>query len=160
MSIYCDDENSWDFNDRLSDYPKTGQPLSLGWEPAGAVAVRVEDDETADEAFYRWVAEVAREFENGVVPLEWTVETQSECAPFSRIEWQDGDQDFLTAYTVPVNSLTGERVNWSRVPVDHDSTGFITAVTGWTPGPLQPSVRLDFLQDCATAQAALAQESE
>ncbi|MFB8038992.1 hypothetical protein ACFC5Z_40075 [Streptomyces sp. NPDC056004] len=57
-------------------------------------------------------------------------------------------EDFLTHYTHPVHAVTGERINWLRLPVidlgwntsASDRGGFIQEATGWKPSPLQPTM--------------------
>lgn len=77
-------------------------------------------------------------------------------------EWMRGQDiayeqkhDFLAHYTWPVNSLTGNPLQWSRLPVidkvwRNDNLpephafkgGFIQEATGWKPAPLQPYVNV------------------
>ncbi|MER6602513.1 hypothetical protein [Streptomyces parvus] len=57
-------------------------------------------------------------------------------------------EDFLTHFTHPAHTVTGERVNWLRLPVldsqwnqtKANRGGFIQQVTGWKPSPLQPTM--------------------
>ncbi|WP_392838726.1 hypothetical protein [Streptomyces sp. LN500] len=69
-----------------------------------------------------------------------------------RFIYGDGEdgyyEDFLTHFTHPVHVVTGERLNWLRLPVlDRgwnaavaNRGGFIQEATGWKPSPLQPTV--------------------
>ncbi|MFJ3601116.1 hypothetical protein ACIPRU_32135 [Streptomyces sp. NPDC090126] len=60
----------------------------------------------------------------------------------------DFHEDFLTHFTLPVHSVTGETLNWLRLPVlDREWSqaaasrgGFIQQATGWKPSPLQPTM--------------------
>ncbi|WP_331756476.1 hypothetical protein [Streptomyces microflavus] len=57
-------------------------------------------------------------------------------------------EDFLTHFTHPVHAVTGERINWLRLPVldsgwnttRANQGGFIQELTGWKPSPLQPTM--------------------
>ncbi|MEU9615820.1 MULTISPECIES: hypothetical protein [Streptomyces] len=57
-------------------------------------------------------------------------------------------EHFLTHFTYPVHAVTGEPINWLRLPVldsqwnktAADRGGFIQQVTGWKPSPLQPTM--------------------
>ncbi|MFE9968054.1 hypothetical protein [Streptomyces sp. NPDC005525] len=57
-------------------------------------------------------------------------------------------EDFLTHFTHPVHAVTGEPVNWLRLPVldrgwnrtASDRGGFVQEATGWKPSPLQPTM--------------------
>ncbi|OIP26010.1 MAG: hypothetical protein AUK00_05490 [Dehalococcoidia bacterium CG2_30_46_9] len=61
--------------------------------------------------------------------------------------------DFLTHFTWPIHSVTGERLNWLTLPVVDklwnpkraNKGGFIQEVTGWKPAILQPYVYLPAL---------------
>ncbi|CUM35746.1 hypothetical protein BN2537_457 [Streptomyces venezuelae] len=56
--------------------------------------------------------------------------------------------DFLTHYTHPAYAVTGQRVNWLRLPVvdpgwnatASNKGGFIPQATGWKPSPLQSTM--------------------
>ena len=62
-------------------------------------------------------------------------------------------EDFLSYYSWPVNSKTGERLNWLTLPVidkrwvgkHGEKGGFIQEATGWKPAVLQPFVYLPSL---------------
>ncbi|WP_257139642.1 hypothetical protein [Streptomyces sp. or20] len=57
-------------------------------------------------------------------------------------------EDFLTHFTLPVHSVTGEPLNWLRLPVldrewnptTSNRGGFVQQATGWKPFPLQPTM--------------------
>lgn len=59
-------------------------------------------------------------------------------------------EHFLTHFTHPVHVVTGERLNWLRLPVRDtawnatkaDRGGFIQEVTGWKPSPLQSTMNV------------------
>jgi hypothetical protein len=53
--------------------------------------------------------------------------------------------DFLTHYSFPTHAVSGERLNWLRLPVldrawredREDVGGFVQEASGWKPSPLQ-----------------------
>ncbi len=112
-----------------------------------------------------WVKQVKAEvkaknrFPNNLIPIYWCVtgkETKIEGMPFEFNHFQEGkpEKDFLTFFTWPINSTTGEPLNWLTLPVQDkqwntkrgDKGGFIQEATGWKPGILQPYVYLPMLE--------------
>ncbi len=73
--------------------------------------------------------------------------------PFQHKHGMKHSDDFLSFFTWPVHSVTGERLNWLTLPaVDKlwdprraDKGGFIQQATGWKPAILQPCVFLPSL---------------
>jgi hypothetical protein len=87
----------------------------------------------------------------GMVLISWFIagaDKTIEIAPFQARD--HGMGDFLTAFTWPVHTGTGQPVNWLSLPVadgqwnSHraDKGGFLHQATGWKPAPLQPVVHL------------------
>lgn len=77
------------------------------------------------------------------------------CEPVADESWESDDPDFLDIYTWPRHAGTGERLQWSRLPVIDKvwrtdnlpslytkTGGFIQEATGWKPAPLQPYVNV------------------
>lgn len=77
----------------------------------------------------------------------------SEHAPFLRHPQFPDAPDFLSEFTWPTNSQTGERLRWARLPVVDklwnsergDKGGFIQEATGWKPGPFQTTLHWPLL---------------
>lgn len=112
---------------------------------------------SADDLFGRWVAKVEPETANGLVPIYWSVGSPErgggifEQMPFQFPHFMA--EDFLTRLSWPVDSRTGERLNWLTLHVVDkrwnksraDKGGFIQEATGWKPSILQPYVYLGSL---------------
>jgi hypothetical protein len=106
---------------------------------------------STENLFYKWVDRVSKEYSDGLVPIQWGVMhedyTQAERMPFQfdSLNNSPSTTDFLSSYTHPVNSITGEPLNWLELPVVCLKCEFIQAVTGWEPSILQPFVYLPSL---------------
>ncbi|WP_068059183.1 hypothetical protein [Nocardia xishanensis] len=168
MATYTEQENQWTVTPKISGEVQTKVPLVLEWE---ADYASVSDDYTtreisAYEMFQIWAKKV--ETRHGdTIPIFWVL--LGERAPFCeqyrnahKAEYGEYE-DFTSYYRRPVNTETGEPVNWARIPVavgtwapgeTKSKSDFIVTATGWVPSPLQSSVSLAFLIDCANAQAA------
>lgn len=150
----------WSFTSLATDVEKVG-PLELSWELTGDP---ISDDYTLDnnplEIWRAWIASV-REREAydkhlgaPYVPIHWYVAGEEsgtfEAAPYAE-KIKATDEDFLSYYTVPVNTETGEPVNWLRLPVQEKlwregnaaKGGFVTEVSGWKPSPFLGAVDLN-----------------
>ncbi|MFJ2279258.1 hypothetical protein ACIOEZ_34480 [Streptomyces sp. NPDC087866] len=158
----------WTFTARGTTYTQTvelgllpeftGDPITDDYVP---------DDITALELWTMWVQKYANsqhdkhpgEYSPGEVRIHWSVTTPErlgtfELAPHSYdaraacTTLYIPAENFATIYTPPVHAITGEPLNWLRLPVldrGWNSTvghkgGFIQEVTGWKPAPLQSSV--------------------
>jgi hypothetical protein len=159
----------WVFQPRGTDYTKTVE-LALLPEPDGST---MNDDYlpteiTAQELWTMWVNKYAdyqhkqqpADYDPGEVRISWTVTTPGsgdgvfELAPHSydarttRTSSYKPRDNFDTIYTPPVHAVTGEPINWLRLPVVDlgwnatvaNKGGFIQEATGWKPSPLQPTV--------------------
>lgn len=144
-------KNSWNFSSLVHgfDGARTEQSLELGWYLNWD---SISDDYTTDEItasklFSMWLGKIG-DVED--LPIRWIVWGVSEGAPFVS---DDDDEDFLTYYTWPEHSESGERLNWLTLPVQDkawnalrgDKGGFIQEVTGWKPSALQRNVHLPTL---------------
>ncbi|MEU8735249.1 hypothetical protein AB0C68_38520 [Streptomyces tendae] len=129
------------------------------------------DEISATELWRMWVDKVANRaheqwpdlYRPGEVTILWTLTTPAvtdifEAAPHAKQLPPDPElvrlfgphrpEDFLTHYKTPVHAVTGEPVNWLRLPVldrGWNATaahrgGFIQEATGWKPSPLQPTM--------------------
>lgn len=149
----------WSFRSNASGHEFNKQ-LVLHAEPDGSSLSDdyLPEEITAEDLWAEWVrryvekyhAEAPDRYQRGQVPIYWTVTTPQmrgifESAPFQQ-GWNDFPaEDFLTHYTVPRHTRTGETINWLRVPVldrgwnskRADKSGFIQEATGWKPSPLQ-----------------------
>lgn len=163
----------WTFSYKENHFEQT-EELALYAEPDGSP---ISDDYlpeeiTAAELWRMWVTQYADLYHEkwpalyapGVVPILWTVTRPTmsgifEAAPHmvdrppipEEYRWMgDTREDFLTHFTHPVHAVTGERLNWLRLPVmdrgwnetaSHKG-GFIQEATGWKPSPLQPTMNV------------------
>jgi len=106
-----------------------------------------------------WAQEVRKkDYPNNLIPIYWWIrgEMGLEWMPFQFNHFQEGkpEKDFLTFFTWPINSTTGEPLNWLTLPVQDkqwnakrcNKGGFIQEGTGWKPGILQPYVHLPMLE--------------
>lgn len=144
-----------------------GDPITDDYVPA---------DITAMELWTLWVKKYADtqhaahpdDYDPGEVRIHWTVTAPDvrgvyESAPHSydaratRTSRYMPFENFTTIYTPPVHAVTGEPMNWLRLPVlDRgwndtvgDKGGFIQEVTGWRPAPLQATVNVRQLASAA-----------
>ena len=114
---------------------------------------------SASSLFELWVKKAKNRFPNNLIPILWNVigkEIKTERMPFEFNNTPElgCSDDFLTFFTWPINSTTGEPLNWLTLPVvdkqwntKHCFTGgFIQEATGWKPGILQPYVYLPMLE--------------
>ncbi|MFF1574709.1 hypothetical protein ACFVWR_18370 [Leifsonia sp. NPDC058292] len=162
----------WTFTGRESRYTETTE-LTLYAEPdCSSITDDYLPEEISAPALWRmWVDKVANLaheshphlYKPGEVTILWTVTTPAvmnifEAAPHTRPLPQDPqlvkmfgpyeEEDFLTHYSTPRHAVTGERINWLRLPVMDrgwnattiNKGGFIQEVTGWKPSPLQPTM--------------------
>ena len=166
--------NRWTYSSRQSGFTHT-EELALVAELDGD---DLTDDYTADEisAHDLWKIWVDRHvdmlhkewpdlYSPGEVHITWGIKgpnrgNVAEYAPHARrlpkpryaaLAPDDSfREDFLTHFTHPVHAVTGERLNWLRLPVLDSAWnrttatrgGFIQQVTGWKPSPLQPTVNV------------------
>ncbi len=77
-------------------------------------------DISAQELLKRWVVRVRKKYPNGLVPIHWFVKSRQalDRMPF-QFDHKAGafPDNFLTHYTWPISSLTGEPLNWLTLPV-------------------------------------------
>lgn len=73
------------------------------------------------------------------VPIVWTVRGSgvAEAAPFMEPEVPWGD--FLTHFSWPIDSKSGEYLDWLQLPVINDRFPEFVKALAWTPSPLQPT---------------------
>jgi len=151
-------ETVWVFENRRSGEERSGT-LSASWE---VEYDPMSDDYTPDEMpaselLQQWVAKVQPRYNNGLVPITWYVRGDEigifEFMPAQFRHIPELDIDFLTYFTLPENSETGESLKWLSLPVvdklwnakQAHKGGFIQEATGWKPGILQPFVYLPTL---------------
>lgn len=114
----------------------------------------------ARELFHKWEKLVREKSPGGLIRISWFVQCKEQgkfnLMPFQFNhfpEYAHTHEDFLTFFTWPVNSVTGERLNWLTLPVVDklwnpkraDKGGFIQQATAWKPAILQPYVYLPAL---------------
>ena len=160
----------WSFRTR-DGYTRT-VPLWLNWEVhcdpiSDDYAV---DDVGPDELWREWLQRYPTDdsaeavYGPGAVRIWWSIEGPGtfEYAPFQ--DWRGENEfrreghDFLGFFSWPEDSVTGEPLQWSRLPVidkvwrtEHlpqvytMKGGFIQEATGWKPAPMQPYVNVNQL---------------
>lgn len=168
----------WCFHSRESGERLTGMRLWLSYEFNGAA---ISDDYAPDQfdASHIWRMWVDKRgvtthqqqpelFAEGEVPVAWSMRGESddsfftvaETAPFfGESGWSPWLDDFLTLATWPVDSTTGKRLNFLRLPVADqawhvgrvDKGGFIQQVLGWKPAPFTRKVNARALARAAGA---------
>ena len=141
------DIQEWTWRNRRGGGERKGG-LELYWEVSWDP---ISDDFTpdytdADSLLERWV----RKQTDRIARVSWFVQGPGtfESAPFLRHPDYPDEHDFLTRYTWPTNSRTGERLRWAQLPVVDklwnaeraDKGGFIQQATGWKPGPFQTTL--------------------
>ncbi len=113
---------------------------------------------SAQELLSIWVKQIKKKYPNKLIPIHWFIECEKqgkfEYMPFQfdhNPEYKK--EDFLTFFTWPVNTITGEELNWLSLHVVDklwnsrraDKGGFIQQATKWKPAIMQPYVYLDSL---------------
>jgi predicted GIY-YIG superfamily endonuclease len=161
----------WTFSSLKSGYRRTTH-LRLFWELNGDPVSDnyYIEDISARELWREWMMRHPRDegcedvYGPGTRRIHWYVEGLAtfESAPFQDRHWDWWrEHQFTNWYTHPYSEVTGERLQWSRLPVvdkgwrkpmpsEFESKGgFIQEVTGWKPSPLQPFVNINDLADAA-----------
>ena len=115
-------------------------------------------ENSAEEIFEEWVRQHGEN--DDLVSIYWGVRlepSKGSYAAWGHMPFQHGSykEDFLTDYTWPRDTETGEYLNWLSLPVvdklwsvepyRNDKGGFIQSATGWKPSILQPFVSLKSL---------------
>lgn len=146
MSTYTEEANKWDFVSKLNGHVHAGLRLSLGWSvnwdvTAMESAIADEDEVSDSEIFRRWLLMATDNPTEDEIKITWSVrgEGTAEWAPLTGAE-----DDFLTHFQTPTHVITGDEINWLRLPVQPDHR-FLGAA-GWEPAPLQPTVSLRMLE--------------
>lgn len=155
-TAYTTVENSWTWTSRRNPAFTQIGPLYLRWEVWGdPITDDYRPEEIgADELLRMWLKHLPDQgteatFGAGAVGLNWTVTGEGTSGVFEAAPFQmrlRTHQDFLTYFSWPVSTVTGERVNFNRLPVldklwrdgRGDKGGFIQSATGWKPAALQP----------------------
>lgn len=147
----------WTYRSRRSDFTRT-EPLELLWEVVGdPISDSYTPDEvSAHELFGIWFRKYGAE-NGGLLHIYWTVSPVMETAPLQVEPF--GEPNFGTYWSEPVNTATGDPINWMTLPVVDklwnaqraDKGGFIQEATGWKPSPLQPYVTAASLRAAAAA---------
>ena len=151
----------WKCHNRTTGFEPEGV-LEAYWEVASDP---ISDEYTpreisARELFNNWAADVQKRFPNNLIPIYWFVKYKGKnVSTFEGMPFQfehiprSFPENFLTFFTWPTNSVTGEELNWLTLPVVDklwntkraDKGGFIQEATGWKPAILQPYVYLPSL---------------
>ena len=134
-------------------------PIVAVWEVASDPISDnyLQSEISAHELLREWAKVVRQRYPDGLIPIYWFAMSE-EAAKFERIPVQfhhASQEDFLTFSTWPINTKTGEPLNWLRLPVIDklwsatraNKGGFIQEATGWKPAILQPFVYLPSLTE-------------
>jgi hypothetical protein len=145
------------------------EALAYLWEPNRCWITDdyLPEEITPRELWDRWVEEVKdwlweedrARYAPGDVSIGWHIRDTSsggtaEGAPHRRYDppvdpFGPMPEDFLKFHSHPVHAITGEPLNWLRLPVldkgwsakRSDKGGFIQELLGWKPAPLQPVMK-------------------
>lgn len=135
----------YEFRSRRSDYRKTSR---LWLYPEIDCSSMVDEywDLDGTGQLYAFVEYIRRnysdEWENDAVPILWTVSGDqgiAEFAPFAvRSDHSDWwGRDFLSEFTWPENTATGEPIDWFRTPVVNYRFPAFAEALGWLPSAFQ-----------------------
>ena len=116
----------------------------------------------ASQLMTKWASR--RTPSKGLIPIVWYVKAGGllELMPFQHTHiLAELRENFLSFFSWPTDPVTGEQLNWLRLPVvdkfwyaaRRDRGGFIQEATGWKPGILQPFVTLGSLLQGRTCRA-------
>ena len=153
-------DSHWRYQNIENGFEKV-DTFSLAWELSyeNVTSGCTPTEDTACQVWDRWMKAVdwARQssrynIPHGAAPIGWTVHDAAEALPF-----MGEDEDFLTFFTWPTHVHTGERLQWSRLPVmdrrwvetDWTTGGFVQEATGWKPSAFQPWVDVHVLAQAA-----------
>ncbi|WP_108718596.1 hypothetical protein [Miniimonas sp. S16] len=163
-TTYTTEQNLWTWKVRRTNH-RFKCPLFLTWEIWNDPITDnyTPDEATAEELLAQWTKSLPDErtealFGPGAVGISWFVTGKPfEAAPFQMRRYQADEEDFLTHYTWPEHPVTGERLNFNRLPVEDklwrdgraNKGGFFQEATGWRPAALQPVVWVGAVLDAA-----------
>ena len=135
--------------------PTRRERLWAHWEISLAPIYYNPQETTAEELLHDWADRASESFPNGIVPISWFVDGENFKVEFlpGTMQIPEGHRDFLTYYTHPRRTDTGDRLRWIDLPVpdgdcNHEMAskgGFIQEATGWKPSIFQSFVLLDHL---------------
>ncbi len=153
----------WEFKSNKDGRRHTNVYLMAVWEAShdsiseGSLPGEI----SARELLGKWTYTVTKEYPNGLIPIYWSVEVEGAdvraVTPFpSQFDHSHGQKvrdDFLTRFTWPMDTKTGDFLNWLTLPVKDklwrpqqaNKGGFIQEATQWKPSILQPFVYLQSL---------------
>lgn len=138
---------AWEFDSLQSGNSRRTEELWL--YPELNISAMVDDylDLDGEGQLTEYVRHLSRKYpqylEQDAVPIYWSVHGEGfgpEPAPF-----QQGNptaDDFLTFYTWPVSAVTGEQLDWFRLPVRYSRFPEFGEALGWVPSPMQPTAPL------------------
>jgi hypothetical protein len=124
-------------------------------------------DKWCEKAPYWLAADHPHRYTPGDINISWYIRDLSnggtaENSPYRQyepnaVEAERAPETFLTFHSHPVHSVTGEPLNWLRLPVmdkgwsaeRDDKGGFIQELLGWKPAPLQPVMNVFQLAQAA-----------
>lgn len=153
----------WEFKSNKDGRRHSNVGLVAVWEVAGdqmSEGLKPEDV-SARELLGKWTYRVTKEFPNGLIPIYWFVEATGASiftrtnfpSQFDHSHGQRARDDFLTQFTWPMETKSGDFLNWLMLPVQDKlwrpgqagKGGFIQEATGWKPAILQPFLYLQSL---------------
>jgi hypothetical protein len=136
-------ERLWEFKFREGGIERT-TTLTLDAELCCLPCIEDAEDQSGDGQVRHFVAyaqsELAQAWERDAIPIFWTVMGDGvfELAPFNL---DDDDEHFLSIWTMPRDVLSGEKINWRRLPIRPRFPKFAAAL-GWQTAPFQATAPL------------------
>jgi hypothetical protein len=161
----------WNYHNLRDPSVTRAEEILLSWEPNGCW---ITDDYLPEEIaaarlWKLWTDKVATllsdddsHYAPGDVAINWTVRPAAEYLPYAGPGGVDPSREtFLTFFSHPVHAVTGEKLNWARLPVlnkgwnadRQDKGGFIQEVLGWKPAPFQSLMNVHQLAAAAGLSA-------
>ena len=131
----------WRFRSRWGGFGRV-TPLWLYPEINCSSCVDEADDQSGEGQLAYYVDYLQRRYpewwEADAVPIYWSVRGDGvfEHAPNNSRDYSGG-KNFLTEFTPPVDAVTGESLNWWRLPVRNTRFPSFPKALGWLPSPFQ-----------------------
>ncbi|MFI9332602.1 hypothetical protein ACIGZJ_34355 [Kitasatospora sp. NPDC052868] len=160
-------DTPWRFRPRLHGAGELICQLAFVWEASYSSMSDdyLPEEISARDLYLKWAgrrqnhlaADHPGRYVAGEVSISWFITSPDrpdrvfEGAPFQQhVPGLEGLEDFRTHFTPPVHAVSGEPLNWLRLPVEdlgwnehrRDKGGFVQEALGWKPAPLQHTMNV------------------